>query len=83
MALCEANWTCAACGSESELHVHHTSYERLGNEADDDLQVLCASCHHDTHNPMPCRHCNGDDCCLWCDGSGYETPLSVLIREPD
>lgn len=35
-----------ACGRwRTTLHVHHLTYARLGREADEDLQVLCAR-HH-------------------------------------
>jgi len=41
---------CQNCGRYSHLlNVHHSSYERLGNEDPDDLVVLCASCHHGQH----------------------------------
>lgn len=33
-------------GSEtSRLHVHHRTYERLGEELPEDLVVLCEVCH--------------------------------------
>lgn len=36
------------------LEVHHLTYERLGREADDDLIVLCPSCHREQHGiPEP------------------------------
>jgi hypothetical protein len=42
---------CEQCGSRREpLHVHHLTYERLGDEHDDDLLVLCARCHLDIHD---------------------------------
>ena len=31
------------------LEVHHLTYARLGNEADDDLIVLCPECHATAH----------------------------------
>ena len=31
------------------LHVHHLTYERLGNEEPEDLEVLCAGCHATEH----------------------------------
>ena len=36
---------CGVSGSISELHTHHNSYVRLGNELDSDLVVLCSRCH--------------------------------------
>lgn len=40
---------CMACGSTSNIHVHHATYERLYNEKIGDLRVLCASCHEYLH----------------------------------
>lgn len=40
---------CAECGVRHRLHVHHLTYDRLGEEALDDLQVLCAVCHRVAH----------------------------------
>ena len=33
------------------FHVHHLTYERLGEEWDEDLQLLCAPCHNLEHFP--------------------------------
>lgn len=33
------------------FHVHHCSYERLGEELDNDLILLCAPCHNLVHFP--------------------------------
>lgn len=40
---------CMACDSNKNLNVHHSSYRNLGNEADDELVVLCKSCHEEYH----------------------------------
>jgi hypothetical protein len=37
--------TCERCGHVAPLDLHHRTYERLGEEADDDLQLVCRSCH--------------------------------------
>ncbi len=29
--------------------MHHLGYERLGNERNDDLLVVCVRCHNDLH----------------------------------
>lgn len=42
-------WQCERCQSKLKLHVHHKSYERLGYEHMDDLEVLCEMCHLDHH----------------------------------
>lgn len=41
----QAKYRCQKCGEREGLEVHHKTYERLGNEANDDLIVLCKSCH--------------------------------------
>jgi len=40
---------CESCGSTRYLQVHHVTYERLGRERYEDLQVLCRTCHHELH----------------------------------
>lgn len=42
---------CRLCNSkDKELHVHHSTYDRLGCEDDNDLITLCAPCHKKFHN---------------------------------
>lgn len=37
---------CQVCGRKGvRLECHHNSYERLGAERDNDLIMLCKSCH--------------------------------------
>jgi phage terminase large subunit GpA-like protein len=48
-ALKQALWTCERCGGRRELQVHHKTYERLGAERDEDLEVLCDTCHRGHH----------------------------------
>ncbi len=41
---------CQVCNSASStLYVHHRTYERLGQELDEDLTVLCRACHSTFH----------------------------------
>ena len=41
---------CEECGIDGvELHVHHLTYENLGDEEDCELVVLCAECHGRAH----------------------------------
>ncbi len=40
---------CQFCGSTDRLETHHLSYERLGEEAPEDLIILCRSCHTRFH----------------------------------
>lgn len=35
----------AALLYDQDLHVHHRNYQNLGDEQDDDLEVLCRRCH--------------------------------------
>jgi 5-methylcytosine-specific restriction endonuclease McrA len=45
-----AYFVCELCGaSDRILHVHHKTYESLGNEALGDLIVLCEDCHGRYH----------------------------------
>lgn len=48
-ALDRARHRCQACNTQDDLHVHHRTYERRGEERDDDLTVLCRSCHSRIH----------------------------------
>ena len=45
-------WRCQLCnkvGTETTLHVHHRTYDRLGVELAQDLIVLCKDCHAKFH----------------------------------
>ncbi len=45
-----AGYRCQVCNAINvQLNVHHRTYERLGNEADGDLTVLCQPCHQIFH----------------------------------
>jgi 5-methylcytosine-specific restriction endonuclease McrA len=44
---------CALCNSDRPLEAHHRTYERIGNERQDDLIVLCSPCHRRHHGIMP------------------------------
>jgi 5-methylcytosine-specific restriction endonuclease McrA len=48
--LVAANFSCERCGCGEWLQVHHRTYKRLGNELNEDLEVLCSYCHRETHN---------------------------------
>jgi hypothetical protein len=41
---------CQLCYHDRNLHVHHRTYENLGQESLDDLIVLCKTCHERHHN---------------------------------
>jgi hypothetical protein len=36
---------CEMCGETWPLEVHHKTYDRLGHELDDDLLIVCVTCH--------------------------------------
>jgi 5-methylcytosine-specific restriction endonuclease McrA len=44
-ALLRAGYKCQVCSAVSELHVHHRTYLRRGEERASDVIVLCAECH--------------------------------------
>ncbi len=52
-AIREALWKCQRCAGGRALQVHHKTYERLGAEWDQDLEVLCENCHRDEHLANP------------------------------
>jgi 5-methylcytosine-specific restriction endonuclease McrA len=50
-AISRAGGKCQLCGKPSgSLHVHHNTYERLGNERPEDLIALCPPCHNGYHS---------------------------------
>jgi transcription elongation factor Elf1 len=48
-AVRDAKLKCQRCGKRGKLHVHHLSYSHLGEERDNELLVLCVSCHSKYH----------------------------------
>lgn len=48
-ALQRVGWRCERCGRKRDLNVHHKTYERLGAENPEDLEVLCVDCHEGEH----------------------------------
>ena len=52
-ALDRVGYRCERCSSKRVLHVHHLTYERLGAEWDQDLEVLCETCHQGEHFAEP------------------------------
>ena len=43
------DYQCTMCGSNKTLQIHHITYENLYHENMNDLIVLCADCHTETH----------------------------------
>lgn len=48
-ALSRANYKCEKCNCTEYLQVHHLNYNHLWNEKDNDLLVLCRTCHLKIH----------------------------------
>lgn len=48
----QRNFTCEKCNKKiiSKYHIHHLTYENIGNEKDEDLMFLCEKCHNKIHN---------------------------------
>ena len=45
-----AEYRCQSCGARNTvLDVHHITYDRLGFESAEDLEVLCRDCHEAEH----------------------------------
>lgn len=55
-ALMLAGYRCERCDSKRDLQVHHRTYERLGHEWDEDLEVLCDACHGEHHAILRAQH---------------------------
>jgi|SRR5215471_8918231 len=50
-------WRCGECGkliSMRTSHLHHRSYDHLGDEQASDLEVLHPKCHRRVHERMTC-----------------------------
>ncbi|HEV2400633.1 MAG TPA: HNH endonuclease [Candidatus Sulfotelmatobacter sp.] len=44
------NWRCQACGSMTNLEVHHQEFRsHSGDDAETNLITLCSTCHGQTH----------------------------------
>jgi hypothetical protein len=40
---------CNVCAGTKDFRVHHRTYDRIGREEINDLVLLCAKCHGETH----------------------------------
>lgn len=52
-AIVLAEGKCGRCGTTERLRAHHLSYERLYAELDEDLKVVCETCHTYEHDREP------------------------------
>jgi len=45
------SWRCQACGTMSNLEVHHKEFRsRAGDDSEENLITLCAVCHGSIHH---------------------------------
>lgn len=44
----DRGWECEECGDKAS-QVHHLNYESIGEEEDDDVEILCRECHEEKH----------------------------------
>ena len=50
--LCRDSWRCQSCGTMSNLEVHHQQFRsHSGNDSEENLITLCATCHFMAHHP--------------------------------
>lgn len=52
LARLRAHGKCQRCGErlvKKEVHTHHLTYDRIGRERPEDLQVVCKGCHEFIH----------------------------------
>lgn len=50
---------------EHDFDVHHRTYDNLGHEKLEDLEVLCHRCHQFEHEVGPAQYCNRCDAPLY------------------
>jgi 5-methylcytosine-specific restriction endonuclease McrA len=49
-------WRCQFCGRREYLHVHHIHFRsRGGDDVEENLIVLCFSCHRAVHDSAPAK----------------------------
>lgn len=59
-AIRRAGGRCSDCLATGKLHIHHLTYDRVGNELPGDLIACCPWCHHVRHKGTPkCQRCGG------------------------
>lgn len=52
----QRDYCCRLCTSRKQLEVHHLDYDRRGEEAKEDVIVLCTRCHEKWHKRGPFRY---------------------------
>jgi hypothetical protein len=63
--LWHAGYRCEVCGAKDGLEVHHKTYERLGRERDEDLVVLCPTCHPPADKERAREASDRSEAALW------------------
>jgi hypothetical protein len=58
-----ARHRCQLCNGTRDLNTHHRTYERRGNEDDEDLTVLCGECHGKFHTKPEPDECGNPAAC--------------------
>jgi len=67
---------CRVCGTTKNLHTHHKTYKRLGNETQRDLVMLCATHHQGCHDFINHWRAKG-----WKPKSDYALTMKYIARE--
>lgn len=49
IALAKSKYKCSRCRTKDYLNAHHLTYENVGNERIEDIQILCRMCHEKEH----------------------------------
>ena len=49
LVLDRADFICEICREKKATQVHHLTYERWGNELDEDIIAVCVDCHTGEH----------------------------------
>ena len=77
-----AKGRCQICYSDGELHAHHRTYQRLGEEWPTDLTVLCSDCHRLVHGRLPTPE-DEEEWKLWADTfTALNVPTRHETRDP-
>jgi 5-methylcytosine-specific restriction endonuclease McrA len=51
-------WRCQACGTMSNLEVHHKEFRsHSGDDSEENLITLCVDCHEEMHLPRWDGYC--------------------------
>ena len=66
---------CNRCSKSAvTLHVHHLTYERLGKELIQDVEIICPDCHHKEHETSADRRAR-----LWREAQTQSAHIDVKL----